>query len=171
MPSVNAAAPSEANETASDTRVPPVSCDPLISVLPSGVQRGPLRPVGERGDQDQRGAAGQADAQPGGPSEHACGQRSGDLADVRDGEDLAQCLVGRAMARSDVQAGGEREAWWAVGVKRDRKPRVRCTDSRRLRVSDERRDPLDVEKLAKVLIGLAREQELNQPAAATQSVN
>ena len=119
-----------------------------------------------------RSSAGQqeqADAQPGGPSEHACGQRSGDLADVRDGEDLAQCLVGRAMARSDVQAGGEREAWWAVGVKRNRKPRVRCTDSRRLRVSDERRDPPDVEKLAKVLISLAREQEPNQPEAATQS--
>jgi hypothetical protein len=36
-------------------------------------------------------------------------------------------------------------------------------------VSNERRDPPDVEKLVKVLIGLAREQEPNQPEAATQS--
>ncbi|MEC3975852.1 hypothetical protein [Amycolatopsis sp. H20-H5] len=49
-----------------------------------------------------------------------------------------------------------------VGTKRDWKRHVRRSDSRRLCVSDERRDPPDVEKLAKVLIGLAREQEPNQ---------
>jgi hypothetical protein len=48
---------------------------------------------------------------------------------------------------------------------------MRRADSRRLRVSDERRDPPDVEKLAKVLIGLAREQAANQPETATQSGN
>jgi hypothetical protein len=57
----------------------------------------------------------------------------------------------------------------AVDAKRDRKRRVRRSDSLRLRVSDERRDPLDVEKLAKVLIDLARAPEPNQPEAATQS--
>jgi hypothetical protein len=36
-------------------------------------------------------------------------------------------------------------------------------------VSDDRRDPLDVDKLAKVLIGLAREQELKRTVVATQS--
>jgi hypothetical protein len=56
-----------------------------------------------------------------------------------------------------------------VGTKPDRKRQVRRSDSRRLNVSDERRDPPDVEKLAKVLISLAQEQELNQPDAATQS--
>jgi hypothetical protein len=56
-----------------------------------------------------------------------------------------------------------------VGAQRDRKRHVRRSDSRRLRVSEERRDPPDVEKLAKVLIDLAREQELNRPAVATQS--
>lgn len=55
-----------------------------------------------------------------------------------------------------------------VGAKRDRKRHVRRSDSRRLHVNDERRDPPDVEKLAKVLIALAREQEPNQPEAATQ---
>lgn len=56
-----------------------------------------------------------------------------------------------------------------VSAKRDRKRQVRRSDSRQLRVSDERRDPPDVEKLANVLIGLAREQEPNQPEAATES--
>jgi len=56
-----------------------------------------------------------------------------------------------------------------MGAQRDRKRQVRCSDSRRLRVSEERRDPPDVEKLAKVLIDLAREQERNRPAVATQS--
>jgi hypothetical protein len=71
-----------------------------------------------------------------------------------------------------VAAPGTRHLFQkAVGVdaKRDRKQYVRRSDSRRLRVTDERRDPPDVEKLAKVLISLAREQELNQPEAATQS--
>ena len=36
-------------------------------------------------------------------------------------------------------------------------------------ISDERRDPPDIEKLAKLLIGLARQQDLNQPTTATQS--
>ena len=46
---------------------------------------------------------------------------------------------------------------------------MRRSDARRLRVSDERRDPPDVEKLAKVLISLAREQEPDQSVAITQS--
>ena len=56
-----------------------------------------------------------------------------------------------------------------VSAKRDRKRQVRRSDSRQLRISDERRDPPDVEKLANVLIGLAREQEPNQPEAAAES--
>ncbi|MDB5076954.1 MAG: hypothetical protein JWO42_3133 [Chloroflexi bacterium] len=45
---------------------------------------------------------------------------------------------------------------------------ARVTDLDDFHVSDERRDLPNVEKLARVLIGLARVQELNQPAA-TQS--
>ena len=58
-----------------------------------------------------------------------------------------------------------------VGAERDRKQPVRRSDSRRLRVSDECRDPPDVEKLAKVLIDLAREQAITQTESVTESAD